>query len=133
MNSKHIPHGSAKQLIRQGRRVRGGALDFWGFLSKVGDVIQSGIDTIAPLTAKLAGPVASAVTGLPLTGVVSAVQNMANSGASNSSTTGNNGIPADVLPLLQQIMNKGVSTTKSGKGVKKLSTKRNKGKGINVL
>lgn len=130
MHSRHIPHGSVKLLISQGRRVRGGALDFWGFLSKVGDVIQSGIDTIAPLTAKLAGPVASAVTGLPITPILSAVQ----SATTKMPQSPNINVSTDVLPLLQQIMNRGVST--AGKGFNSASTiktKAKKGKGINIL
>ena len=46
------------------RRVKGGNFDFFGLLKNIGNTIQSVIDKAAPITSKLVGPVASALTGV---------------------------------------------------------------------
>ncbi len=45
-------------------RLHGGKFDFFGFLKTVGKLFQGGIDKIAPLTSKMVGPIASALTGI---------------------------------------------------------------------
>lgn len=49
------------------RKLRhGGAFGFFGTLMTIGSFIQKGIDTIAPLTSKLVGPVSTALTGVAI-------------------------------------------------------------------
>lgn len=103
--------------------VRGGSLNIFGALRDFGNWSQGAIDKIAPYTAKIAGPVADALTGMPLSSLAGAAstlvaQTPADTNATTVAAVVNSpapqkqaAIPAniDVNAILKKVMGKGLS------------------------
>ena len=96
----------------------GGAFDFFKVLKDIGGFIQKGIDTIAPITSKLAGPIASSLSGVSIPNFADATPATLMPAAKQILDKNEGKLPAGIEGLLRSALDKGSAKIGSGHGKK---------------
>ena len=111
LHLQSLKHYRAKPLKMHGR-------GFFESLKKIGDTLQGVVETIAPITSKLAGPIATALTGVPIpnlsavspTNLLPAAQKIAEKNQDNDN------IPDKIKTLMRAALQKGTEPKTDTKG-----------------
>lgn len=103
----------------------GGAFDFFKVLKDIGGFIQKGIDTIAPITSKLAGPIASSLSGVSIPNFADASPATLMPAAKQILDKNEGKLPVGIEGLLRSALDKG--SAKIGSGYKSKALMSGKG------